>query len=86
MSFNYFCFSFLLLGDDGLYECEMCLRKYKTKTGIRQHMKYECGKEPQFPCPRCSYKAKYKGHLKRHMFSVHIQPGSGMAVNLSEFM
>ncbi|XKL69561.1 hypothetical protein PGB90_007330 [Kerria lacca] len=29
---------------------ENCERKYKRKNGLLQHLKYECGMEPQFRC------------------------------------
>lgn len=34
-------------------------------------MKWECGKEPQFKCPHCSYKAKQKMHITRHIERMH---------------
>ncbi|XP_073978163.1 uncharacterized protein isoform X1 [Rhodnius prolixus] len=43
------------------YQCRDCDKKYKYPAGLYTHRKYECGKEPQFQCPHCSYKAKQKG-------------------------
>ncbi|XP_025197599.1 longitudinals lacking protein, isoforms N/O/W/X/Y-like isoform X9 [Melanaphis sacchari] len=37
-----------------LFYCpKMCGRKYKSKTAVRLHMKYECGVKPQFQCNIC---------------------------------
>ena len=34
-------------------------------------MDYECGKEPQFPCPVCPKRLKRKDHLQEHAKNVH---------------
>nr|CAH7735840.1 unnamed protein product [Callosobruchus chinensis] len=51
--------------------CPKCGRAYKLKSSLRNHMKWECGKEPQFNCPYCSYKAKQKMHITRHIERMH---------------
>ncbi|KAL3275232.1 hypothetical protein HHI36_020001, partial [Cryptolaemus montrouzieri] len=51
--------------------CPVCGRSYKLKSSLRNHMKWECGKEPQFLCPYCSYKAKQKMHVTRHIERMH---------------
>ncbi|CAH1964243.1 unnamed protein product [Acanthoscelides obtectus] len=51
--------------------CPNCGRAYKLKSSLRNHMKWECGKEPQFNCPYCSYKAKQKMHITRHIERMH---------------
>ncbi|KAF2888972.1 hypothetical protein ILUMI_17200 [Ignelater luminosus] len=45
------------------YTCPACSRSYKYLRGLRLHIKYECGKEPQFACgfPNCQYRSKQKG-------------------------
>ncbi|KAF2892743.1 hypothetical protein ILUMI_13427, partial [Ignelater luminosus] len=53
------------------YDCPDCGRTYKLKSSLRNHRKWECGKEPQFKCPYCAYKAKQKMHLVRHLDRVH---------------
>lgn len=35
------------------YSCPECGRFYKLKSSLRNHQKWECGKEPQFSCPFC---------------------------------
>ncbi|CAH1964152.1 unnamed protein product [Acanthoscelides obtectus] len=51
--------------------CGDCGRTYKLKSSLRNHRKWECGKEPQFKCSHCSYKAKQKMHMLRHMERMH---------------
>ncbi|XP_026481460.1 zinc finger protein 425-like [Ctenocephalides felis] len=48
--------------------CPNCKKGYVHGRGLHQHMKYECGKEPQFFCPQCPYKCHLKGNLARHYF------------------
>lgn len=55
----------------GGFVCSVCGRTYKLKSSLRNHQKWECGKEPQFKCPFCSYKAKQKMHMARHMERMH---------------
>lgn len=51
--------------------CPRCGRRYKLKSSLRNHIKWECGKEPQFQCPFCSYRAKQKMHVVRHLERMH---------------
>lgn len=55
------------------FRCPDCTRSYKYRKGLSQHMKYECGKEPQFHCPflTCQYRARVKGNLTNHIKAVH---------------
>lgn len=53
------------------FVCGECGRTYKLKSSLRNHQKWECGKEPQFKCQICDYKAKQKMHLLRHMQRLH---------------
>ncbi|KAK9882340.1 hypothetical protein WA026_020862 [Henosepilachna vigintioctopunctata] len=57
--------------DGSGYDCSDCGRIYKLKSSLRNHQKWECGKEPQFKCPYCVYKAKQKMHMARHMERMH---------------
>lgn len=54
-----------------LYGCDFCGKVYKQKAGLYNHQKYDCGKDPQFQCPHCSYKTKHKGNLKCHVIARH---------------
>lgn len=59
--------------DSGGYTCSApdCGRVYKLKSSLRNHQKWECGKDPQFQCPFCVYRAKQKMHIGRHMERMH---------------
>nr|CAI5843245.1 unnamed protein product [Callosobruchus analis] len=54
------------------FQCFSCGKYYKYKRNLYSHQKYECGKTPQFPCGYCSYIAKLKGHLIRHIRSPYV--------------
>ncbi|KAF6197370.1 hypothetical protein GE061_020254 [Apolygus lucorum] len=56
---------------DGRYYCA-CGRSYKFRESLSNHVRYECGKEAQFPCPICPYKAKLKWSLKSHYINRHV--------------
>lgn len=58
-------------GHLGGFACPDCGRMYKLKSSLRNHQKWECGKEPQFRCPYCVYRAKQKMHIGRHMERMH---------------
>lgn len=61
-----------LLGEDDYYHCpNHCGRKYKTEGGIGNHLRLECGKEPQFPCQICGRKFKQKVHMRSHNLMMH---------------
>lgn len=47
--------------------CPQCGKVYRWKKSLNLHLKYECGKEPQFQCPYCFVKAKRNWHLKQHI-------------------
>ena len=53
--------------------CQNCERVYKNKDSLGRHLKWECGKEPSFPCSRCPYKARYKADLLRHEKTRHLK-------------
>lgn len=44
---------------------------YNYQTSLIRHIKFECGKSPQFPCPNCDYVAKHKHDLKKHVTKQH---------------
>lgn len=61
-------------GDQRPFECTRCGRRYRWKGSLSQHLKHECGKEPQLQCPYCTYRGRHRSHLKRHITFVH--PGN----------
>lgn len=57
--------------DQRPFECPDCLKKYKGRSGLNQHLKYECGKQPEFQCHLCSTKTKRPHSLRRHLLHIH---------------
>ncbi|KAJ9596804.1 hypothetical protein L9F63_012185, partial [Diploptera punctata] len=53
------------------HKCTNCGKIYRWKKSLNLHLRVECGKEPQFQCPLCPYKAKQKGNLKSHVRVCH---------------
>lgn len=63
--------SFLELQNTKRFSCKVCNRKYKYNYLLSRHQRYECGKDPMFPCMLCPYRAKQKGTLKKHVLLKH---------------
>lgn len=57
--------------DPNRVPCPQCPRTYKTKLALTAHLKYECGKEPQFRCPYCPHRTHHKGQLQVHIKRKH---------------
>jgi hypothetical protein len=53
------------------YRCEKCGKMYTWKQGLLDHVRFVCGKDPQFHCNICNYKSHRKGNFTRHMISLH---------------
>ena len=53
----------------GKYSCE-CGRTYSSEASLRFH-KYECGKEPSYKCPYCSYRGKRNTTRIKHIIAKH---------------
>lgn len=51
--------------------CDTCGRGYRWSTGLSRHKRLECGKEAQFQCPHCTYRAKQKVNLFAHIRRKH---------------
>lgn len=59
-------------GDEMLFPCRHCGRKYRWKSTLRRHENDECGnKAPSHQCPYCDYKAKQRGNLGVHVRKHH---------------
>ena len=54
-----------------IHKCTQCEKTYARKQGLNYHLKWECGKEPQFFCNICTYKTHRKGNLFRHISVRH---------------
>ncbi|KAG5875979.1 hypothetical protein JTB14_008752 [Gonioctena quinquepunctata] len=61
----------LALQEDKSFVCVDCGKGYKVRSSLSNHRKWECGKEPRFKCPYCTYKAKQKVHMIRHLRKTH---------------
>lgn len=48
-----------------------CGRKYKYRGGLTQHLRYECGKAPQFKCVICHKAFSRRENLKIHVGLIH---------------
>ncbi|KAK3915473.1 Longitudinals lacking protein, isoforms A/B/D/L [Frankliniella fusca] len=55
----------------GLFPCPQCNKVYQYKYTLGTHLRYECGKEPQFQCPYCPHRSKLKGNLMKHIRKIH---------------
>ncbi|KAF6197385.1 hypothetical protein GE061_020269 [Apolygus lucorum] len=55
------------------YACLGCSKSYKNAGSLMRHTKFECGKEPQFACSFCPYRAHRKSSLKTHTFCKHAE-------------
>lgn len=53
------------------FRCE-CGRSYGSLCSLQGHKRWECGKEPSFNCPYCSYMAKQKSNVTKHIRTKHV--------------
>jgi DNA-directed RNA polymerase subunit RPC12/RpoP len=67
------------------FSCLRCGRSYKRKGSLNSHLINECGKEPQFHCPHCTYRCKVKSNLMRHFRTFHtiIQNSDGINTDIA---
>ncbi|XP_046659217.1 endothelial zinc finger protein induced by tumor necrosis factor alpha-like [Homalodisca vitripennis] len=56
---------------EAVYVCSNCPRKYRYPENLSRHLRYECGVEPRFSCPQCSYKTKHRYSLTLHLRRKH---------------
>ncbi|KAE8747880.1 hypothetical protein FOCC_FOCC005493 [Frankliniella occidentalis] len=57
----------------GSYACQRCGKRYRHKPTLYTHLRFECGKEPQFKCPHCPQRSKRKTTLHLHIRRMHAQ-------------
>lgn len=56
---------------DDWFICKQCNKKYKHRTSVWRHIKWECNKKPQFACNICGKRVTQKTSLKAHVENVH---------------
>lgn len=55
------------------FPCDNCGNVYNYKTSLARHVRFECGKDPQFQCPFCEHRTKHKSSLTTHIDCKHKQ-------------
>ncbi|KAK6617132.1 hypothetical protein RUM43_014734 [Polyplax serrata] len=55
----------------GLFSCYKCGKKYSQSPTLWRHIKYECGKGPQFHCPFCMKGFTRKFTMLKHADKQH---------------
>ncbi|KAK0097569.1 hypothetical protein PV326_001076 [Microctonus aethiopoides] len=53
------------------FPCHTCGKSYTRKDTLRRHLRYECGKNPQYICYVCKKGFKQKSNFQRHNINVH---------------
>lgn len=53
------------------FQCLQCLKKYSSRSALMRHLKYECYKEPQFPCPICNKRLTRQTSVQLHIKLKH---------------
>ena len=55
----------------GSFPCVTCGRQYRRLKALMAHVKYECGKAPQFQCPYCYHRFTQNSSLRAHIRRKH---------------
>lgn len=53
------------------YPCPNCNKVYQFRQSRHRHLKFECGKRPQFSCTACSYMSFHKSSVDKHFACKH---------------
>ncbi|XP_034249721.1 longitudinals lacking protein, isoforms A/B/D/L-like [Thrips palmi] len=53
------------------FPCERCGSVFSYKGNLLKHLRYTCGKGPQFACPVCPQRNKDKWSLQKHIRNKH---------------
>lgn len=56
---------------DRKFPCPNCTSVFSRKGGLTYHQKFECGQNPRFNCPYCSYCARHISNARRHVRKCH---------------
>lgn len=49
------------------FDCVQCGKMYRQKYNLLSHIRFDCGKEPQFACLICKSRFTRVSSLRRHM-------------------
>ncbi|XP_066155306.1 gastrula zinc finger protein XlCGF26.1-like [Euwallacea fornicatus] len=55
---------------NGIYVCH-CGKSYKYPGGLKEHQKWSCGEGKKWSCDQCTYIARWKSDLTKHMKRRH---------------
>lgn len=66
-----------------MFHCDTCSRMYKYRENLCRHKRLECGIEPKYHCHLCTYKAKQKCTLEKHLRRLHPDYMSNVACNVA---
>ncbi|OXU32158.1 hypothetical protein TSAR_012287 [Trichomalopsis sarcophagae] len=53
------------------FPCPNCPTGFSEKASLTRHLRYECGQEPRFKCPYCSYRTKWTSSIYNHVRNKH---------------
>lgn len=62
---------FVISGLQQFFACSKCGCRYRQKSSVYRHEKYECGVEPQFSCTMCSKRFHQQSNLRQHIICKH---------------
>ncbi|XP_043465559.1 zinc finger protein 235-like [Leptopilina heterotoma] len=57
---------------DVKFVCPQCKRNFRRMKGLKQHMTYECNRQPRFQCPYCCQRSKLLSNLYKHVRRIHV--------------
>ncbi|XP_011505866.1 PREDICTED: zinc finger X-chromosomal protein-like [Ceratosolen solmsi marchali] len=53
------------------FPCPNCPTGFSEKGSLTRHLRYECGQEPRFACPYCTYRTKWTSSIYNHVRNKH---------------
>lgn len=59
--------------DKRQFHCHQCQKTYRDKTSLTRHLRWACGKLPQFRCNYCQYETKWRFRIKEHFLRNHTE-------------